>query len=310
MNVLHKIFQFLKAIVLMPINIANLSKRADDLSRIEKKLDLFNQKLADLDFGSLTASLNAFIRIQSSNGDSNPKADEQVQSEQLSIISSLEKVFDNHFSQFESLLSIHNALPNLKLLPATRGWAGSPDFLAKIAEVILMEKPRFVLEAGSGVSTVIIGLAMKMNNVGKAISLEHQEDYATTTRASIELNEIADVTDVKYLPLTNHDCLEQHCRWYDTKNLIFKERIDVLIVDGPPRNTQFLARFPAVPLLHEYFSDRVLILLDDSNRSDETITVQKWTAFLEGNQFTVVVSKFDHFEKGMVILEACRLGVS
>ena len=192
-------------------------------------------------------------------------------------------------------------------MPPTRGWAGSPDFLTKIAEVIFKEKPRFVLEASSGVSTIIIGLALKLNNHGKAISLEHESFYANITNEYIEVNEIGNITNVKYCPLRDYNSFEQTWKWYETDNLNLTEKIDLLVIDGPPRSTQFLARYPAVSLLHEYFSDRTLILLDDSSRNDEIITIQKWIDFLENNNFKVVVTQFNNFEKGMVILEARRV---
>ena len=81
----------------------------------------------------------------------------------------------------------------------------------------------------------------------------------------------------------------------------------MLVIDGPPRTTQFLARYPAVPLLHKYFADKALILLDDANREDEVIIVGKWIAFLEASSYKIEVHTFNHFEKGMILLEVCRL---
>jgi hypothetical protein len=310
MKILAKIFEVIKAVICMPIKISNISKRGEDLLRIEKKLDFLSQQLANLDFEPLTKPLKEIVQIQELNSTMNLKNEEQFKSEVLNLISTVENNFENQFLQFESLLSIYNSLPNLKLLPATRGWAGSPDFLAKITEVIIKEKPRFVLELSSGVSTIIIGLALKLNNYGKVISLDHERLYAKITTENIAVNEIGDNTNIKHCPLREYNGFEQAWKWYEINNLDLTERIDLLIIDGPPGSTQFLARYPAVPLLHEYFSDRVLILLDDANRNDEVITVQKWISFLENINFKVAVTKFNNFEKGMVILDVCRLTMS
>ena len=73
----------------------------------------------------------------------------------------------------------------------------------------------------------------------------------------------------------------------------FSNKIDMLIVDGPPRITQELARYPAIPILHEYFSDRFTILLDDSKRDDEAIIIQKWKTKL----FLKMLENLGHAKK-------------
>ncbi len=222
------------------------------------------------------------------------------------LVSKIQEGFENHFLQLESLLFIYNSLPNLKFLPATRGWAGSPDFLAKIVELVLKEKPLFVLEAGSGVSSVIIGLALKLNNYGESISLEHDITYANITSGNMGINELEIKSVVKLSPLIEYNNLEQKWIWYDINEIKFSNKIDMLIVDGPPGITQELARYPAIPLLHEYFSDKFTILLDDSKRDDEVIIIQKWIVFLETNDYKVKIENFINYEKGMTILHVYR----
>lgn len=221
--------------------------------------------------------------------------------------SEIDRKLDNHFHQIESLLALYHSLPNLKLLPATRGWAGSPDFLLKISEVIRREKPAFVLEASSGVSTLIIGLALKLNGCGKVVSLDHDSLYASATKKIVEENLVGDVVDVRFCPLKPYDWSETDFRWYDIAGIDVLQKIDLLVIDGPPRYTQPLARYPAIPLLHDRFAERTIILLDDANRNDERVAVQKWIYFLERNNFRARIEHFENFEKGIAILEAVRL---
>jgi len=268
MNILKKLFELIKAILYLPIHISRISKGTEDLVRIENKLDSLTQKFLSLD---------------------------------------IDHKFDSQFLQLESLLSLYKILPNLKLLPATRGWAGSPDFLLKIAEVVLKERPGLVLEASSGVSTIVVGLALKLNNYGKAISLDHDNYYAELTRKYVGINCVEDVSEVKFCPLYEYSDIEKYEKWYETSNLNLTQKIDLLVIDGPPRSTQFLARYPAVPILHEHFADRTLILLDDASRNDESITVQKWMDFLERNNFVTTLTQFTNFEKGMAMLEVRRI---
>lgn len=282
------------------------NKRSEDLNETERKMDFFTHQLDNLNFERLAKRLIESIQSNPSYSDRKSKAG-CFKKDSRFITPILEQRLETHYLQFEALLSIYNSLPNLKLLPSTRGWAGSPDFLAKIVEIILKGKPKFVLEAGSGVSSIIIGLALKLNNYGKALSLDHDKLYAKTAAEYIEVNEIVNISEVTHCPLREYNNLGQPLKWYETDNLNLTDKIDLLIIDGPPRYTHYLARYPAVPLLHTYFSDRMIILLDDANRNDEIITVQKWLEFLKGNNFKVTVTEFNHFEKGMMVLEVCRL---
>lgn len=290
----------------MPLYIYTIYKRSDKIIEIEDRLNVINQILKDSDYNVLEGKINELTQNLVINNKS------QFISEDLSnrLISSfnntIEEKFDNQFLQIESLMLIYNSLPNLKLLPSTRGWAGSPDFLAKIAETILKEKPAFIFEASSGVSTIIIGLALKLNNYGQVISLDHEELYSIVTQENIKFNEIEDFAKVKYCPLSLYNNLDQPHLWYQTESLELSDKIDLLIIDGPPRSTQPLARYPAIPLLHQHFADRVLILLDDANRKDEVIIIGKWIEFLENNHYKVNITRFNNFEKGMALLEVWR----
>lgn len=304
MRVIKKLLEALKSKVPTLTNMAQLGTRADHLLRIEHKLDAIMHQLESLGGDSLM--INSIKPVHTDYFCANQKDDQQVRPNLSDLLLNIEQKFENHFLQFEALLSIYNSLPNLKFLPATRGWAGSPDFLAKIIEIILKKKPRFILEASSGVSTLVIGLALKLNNYGKVLSLDHKEVYAEITKENILLNDACDFVDVMHCPLRGYVHSNQDWIWYESDTLNFAEKIDMLIIDGPPGSTQFLARYPAVPLLHHYFSDKTLIVLDDANRSDEIIIVKKWIDFLTENNFDTSVTEFKNFEKGMVILELSR----
>ena len=280
MSSLEKVLEIIKAVFYMPLYFSKIYQRSEDLARSEKELDSFAIRL-------------------------NEK--EQIASDILSFATKIEQRFETQFLQFESLLAIYRALPNLKLLPPTRGWAGSPDFLAKITEVILKEKPGFVFEVSSGVSTIIIGLALKLNNHGEVMSIDHESQYARITEENVGLNEIKNVSTIQHCPIVDYTSIEQGYKWYETKNLNLTKKINLLVIDGPPRTTQVLARYPAIPLLHKYFADKTFILLDDSNRNDEIIIVQKWILFLESSNYKVLIHRFNNFEKGLVILEVYRL---
>lgn len=295
MNFITEIFKKIQSFFLIPESISSISKNMKDLKLIENKMDLLTQKVNEL---NIKATLQKHENL--------PTAQEFSKSENLPISTEIREIFETHFSQIEALLSIYNSLPNLKYMPATRGWAGSPDFLNKIVEIILKQKPLFVFEASSGVSSVLIGLALKINNSGKALSVEHDTLYADNTRKNIEVNDIADISIIMNCPLTDYLIDGETWKWYEIKELAFTDKIDLLIIDGPPRSTQNLARYPAIPLLYKYFSDNVIILLDDANRPDEIIIMEKWIEYLEQEGCKINIERYINYEKGMVLLNINR----
>ena len=84
----------------------------------------------------------------------------------------------------EALLDLHVLCRPPVALPFTGDWAASPDFLV---EVILRaqqyaEPP--ILECGSGVSTLWLGLWLSRRGQGRLVSLEHDASYAGHIRGS------------------------------------------------------------------------------------------------------------------------------
>ena len=79
-----------------------------------------------------------------------------------------------------------------------------------------------------------------------------------------------------------HPINGQNYMWYEPSFVKeIKQNIDLLIIDGHPRNINKNARFPAIPLLKEYFTDDTVILLDDGRRKDEQNTVKLWLKELD-----------------------------
>lgn len=218
----------------------------------------------------------------------------------------MESMHNRYFEQIESLLRLYSLMPGLKFLPPTRGWAGSPDFLSKIAEVIIKEKPKFVLELSCGVSTVIISKALQLNGFGSSISIEHQLNYGKITESYLVINQTEDISSIMYAPLSKIIIDDNDFNWFDIGEPAFPDKIDLLIVDGPPGSTNYMARFPAVPVLSKYFSDRTIILLDDANRKDEKMIIEKWYELLISQNFTINISTLPNLEKGLSIIEAIR----
>jgi predicted O-methyltransferase YrrM len=210
----------------------------------------------------------------------------------------LKRVNEVSVEQIESLFSIFSTLKPQLPLPTTRGWAASPDLLKEIISLIHRQKPQLVVEASCGVSSLIIAYCLQRLGTGKLISLEHEEKFAQVTQNNLSLHGLDDVATVIYAPLVEVEINGAKWLWYDLSKVEIPEAIDLLIVDGPPGTTQKLARYPAVPMLHEKLNKDAFILLDDGARPDERQIVEQWT-----EEFKMSHSEYLPLEKGAYLIK-------
>jgi hypothetical protein len=201
------------------------------------------------------------------------------------------------YRQIESLFSLFFTLKPSLPLPNTRGWAASPDLLKKITEVILIEKPSFVIEASSGVSTLVIAYCLKRLGKGKVISLEHDANYAAISQSLISFHGLEGITTIVHAPLREFKCNAQKWLWYNTDCFKIDQPVDLLVIDGPPEDIQKLSRYPALPLLYQHLNSKSTIILDDGHREDEKKIVALWE-----KEFSHISSEFLNMEKGAYVI--------
>lgn len=211
---------------------------------------------------------------------------------------SLEKQNENYYKQIEALLSIFFCTNPESPFPSTGGWSASPDFLKKLTEVIYKENPSTVLEASSGTSTLVIAYCLKKLGSGKVVALEHDEDYAKITRDLLKSHGLSEIATVIYAPLKKFDIQQKQWLWYDISSLKDIGPVDLFVIDGPPKDTQSLARYPALPLLFENIQKGGTIMMDDGARIDETQIVEAWK-----KEFPNIQAEFIKLEKGAFLIK-------
>lgn len=182
----------------------------------------------------------------------------------------------NSYQQIQSLFSVFSSLKVRYPLPPMRGYAISPDFATIIISLIQELKPQMIVEAGSGVSTLIAAYSVREVGEGKVLSLEHDERFAAKSAVNVKKHGLEDVANVVYAPLKKFAIGDKSWLWYDTEQVRNVGSIDLLIIDGPPAITQKLARYPALPILFNQLSDNAVILLDDLIREDEKEIIKLW----------------------------------
>ena len=197
----------------------------------------------------------------------------------------------------ESLFSIYSTLRPRRSLPEMRGWACSPDLLKYLMDTVLNKKPRTIVEAGCGVSTIILGYALKLIGEGKLFSFEHKKEYADQIRENISEHDLDNFITIIDGPLIEYNISEKSWLWYDINSLGTTFSIDMLFIDGPPRSIQELSRYPALNILGSRLSENSIIILDDGNRNDEREIIKKWQ-----KEYSHLSALYLKFEKGAFVI--------
>ena len=160
-------------------------------------------------------------------------------------------------------------------LEFSRGWSATPELLAHIYHYIVTTKPKVVLDIGSGMSTLICGLAVEKSPETKVISWEHLPEYSEQTMSLLRKFGVEDHVDLQLRPLEPVDVEGTTYSWYAGPHSL-GQKIDLLIVDGPPGIIGEKARYPAFPLLRKEFAKKATVLLDDVERDEESQVLHAW----------------------------------
>lgn len=198
----------------------------------------------------------------------------------------------NEFRQIEALTGLYNTLDIQQPLPRTRHISASPDFLHLLACEIFRLRPELIVEVGSGASTLIAAYCLRKIGHGRIVSLDHLEKYAGLTRQAIDAHGLGVWAEVLDAPLRDYDIDGSNYKWYDDAAVLNCDRIDMLVIDGPPHDINVWARYPAIPLLGNRLQPHATVMLDDGKRPDEIAIVDAWRQRY-GLQFG-----FENTEKG------------
>jgi predicted O-methyltransferase YrrM len=188
----------------------------------------------------------------------------------------IQQMSQQDYRQIEALMSMMQLLKLHRPLPPMRNWSISPELGNIIISTLLDIRPNVVVECGSGTSTLLAGYVLKDLGHGEIYSLEHDREYADASQKNLEAHELSDKARVLYAPLREVSLQGKTWLWYQNPLPEEMRPIDLLIVDGPPRNVQKMARYPAVPILYRQLSRSAIIILDDTKREDEREIVEAW----------------------------------
>ncbi len=181
-------------------------------------------------------------------------------------------------SQLQGYAGLASFLGTDRPLPPLTGWTLAADNALELIQIAFDNKPKTIVELGSGSSTILLATLLARQGSGRIYSLEHDKLFAAITRQKLveaELDKWVVVLDAPLEPFSGNDGSTFH--WY-SESAIKKlpPRIDLLLVDGPPGREGHLSRYPALERLKDRLVRNAVVLLDDAKRTDEKEAFHRW----------------------------------
>jgi hypothetical protein len=149
-------------------------------------------------------------------------------------------------------------------------WSALPEYMqAFIAAGRSSSGP--VLECGSGLSTVLLGLILDQRG-GSLWTLEHHPDWYLRMQRVLLRYGIRSV-HLLHAPLVNHGPFD----WYSPPVAELPRDFSLVICDGPPAVTRG-GRYGMLPVMRQHLAPGCTVLLDDAARPDEQSALAQWAA--------------------------------
>lgn len=147
-------------------------------------------------------------------------------------------------------------------------------------EIVLGERSR-IAELGAGVSTLVIARLLEQRGTGKLVSLEHDPDWARVVGSWLEAEGLTPYGTLAETKLADHPLSWDRAPWYESVDEL-PERIDLLLVDGPPGYGEGMShsRYPALPALADRLTTEAIVILDDADRRPEREIAERWRSDL------------------------------
>lgn len=172
-------------------------------------------------------------------------------------------------------------------------WTIEPALARRLAAHLANLRPRHILEAGSGVSTLFLARHVAEHG-GRFVSLEHHEDFLRRTRELLDRFDLRDHVELIHAPINSfvgRDGVER--RWYGVD---LQGRFDFAFVDGPP---QAIGRDGTMFALAAHRASPFELWLHDAVRDHEQDCLRTWS-----RRFRFRVAEVDSSGKGLAILKS------
>lgn len=172
---------------------------------------------------------------------------------------------------------------------ASPGWGAHEDALRLLAALVHALRPERILEFGSGVSSLVVTMALRRRGGGELLSIDESSRYADRTRTWLAEESLSERAEVLHCPVRRQRILarESYCYdlCYDLGSVADRiHDLDMVFIDGPnsmPVIGHPGARFGTLPLIRDRLAPGALLILDDAGRRVERRIAARW-AELDG----------------------------
>jgi predicted O-methyltransferase YrrM len=205
----------------------------------------------------------------------------------LALIHQLDRFASKRVSDeraIQALTGIYRLLNPTRPLPYFRNAALSTDTILDYIHLIEQLRPETIVELGSGSSTIVAAYQLKNNGNGRVIALDHDERWGGITSDWLMEHELTSWAEVRIAPLEPAIIDGKSYKWYKLKILEDVEKIDLLLIDGPPDIYGFGLRYPGLHYLASRLGENGVIVVDDCIMPRWKDRVVKWA---RENAFTV-----------------------
>ena len=148
-------------------------------------------------------------------------------------------------------------------------WSAREEFMQGFL-VHAMEAAGPILECGSGLSTLLLGLVAQRHGL-RVWTLEHNPFWAERIRAALAEHGVTSA-EVCLSPLRSYDGFT----WYDPPLNHMPDDFALVVCDGPPYDTPG-GRYGLLPVMREHLRPGAVVLLDDAQRPDEQAVLGRWS---------------------------------
>ncbi len=181
----------------------------------------------------------------------------------------------NHYS----FSVVSSFLPFKSFIPVTQ-WATSPTFLLHALNYIAINKPKIIVEFGSGVSTILISKLLMVNDIDCSFySIDHDADWLDKVDNWLQLEEAKSTRcNLLCIPLEEEYAFKgRPIKWYKTSiitDVLANRQPDLLIIDGPPGALEYSRSGALIHFQSLVREGLVTYFFDDINRSEEKEIVE------------------------------------
>jgi predicted O-methyltransferase YrrM len=181
-----------------------------------------------------------------------------------------------------SLNSLQSLLIDYPYLPMSFT-ALRPLGIALILNEIIVNQRQFILEFGSGISTILISRLIKKNQLStQFVSVEYDANWYRLIQAQLKSEEAPSSVQIIHAPLLPCDFALNGLEWFNQQILkdYFQQLdgFDMVIIDGPLAGNKKLqfSRYPALPFIWDKLKPEFVIILDDADRYGEKKIITLW----------------------------------